>query len=345
MLNGNFGGLNMKGLYSLMAAMALSIAFCSCGKETVASPEPETPNTGELKFDITVADLDPGIDTKAAKKSWQDGDVLFIWFDGWPTYNKDTKYVGIVSPFQLEYKGGKWIPYGPSAEVKQKLKPKGRLTVVYDGLRGIKCSADIDNTAKCSIYYKANLTNAVKVDGVSKKPSIRPMLAYIGRDSYNDNYMYEYNASENTLSAVLTGWKFSTTFRVLVKNDDGQLTGDASKWCLRVTNETTGTDINTIYSFNLSRAMLPDNLNDQYLRFSHNLDNAKGLTAGIQEDDGIAFYYSYLNAENATIKFTLFNTETNEEKSYTVSGKTMNTGSANGGDKCYGVALKHSNFK
>lgn len=335
----------MKGLYSLIAVMALSIAFCSCGKEATVSPAPETTDSDELKFDITVADLDTGVDTKAAKKGWQDGDVLSIWFDGWPTFNKNANYVGIVSPFQLEYKGGKWIPYGPSAEVKKNLKSKGRLTVVYDGLRGIKCSAAIETTSVCSISYKANSTNAVKVNGVSIKPSIRPMLAYIGRDSSNENYMYEYNASENTLSAVLTGWKFSTTFRVLVKNDDGQLTGDASKWCLRVRNETTSEDVNTIYSFNLSRAMLLDNLNDQYLKFSHILDNAKGLTAGIQEDDGIAFYYSYLDAENATIKFTLFNTETKEEKSYTVSGKTMNTGGKSGGSKCYGVALKHSNFK
>ena len=322
--------------------MALSIAFCSCDKETAASPEPETPNTGELKFDITVADLDSGIDTKAAKKGWQDGDVLFIWFDEWPTYDKNKNYIWIVSPLQLVYNGGKWITFGPDADTKRYLKSKGRFTVVYDGLNGIECYASNGDTY---INYIANSTlKAVKVDGVSKKPSIRPMLAYIGSNSLYEHHWYSYDAEKNTLSAELTGWKFKTTFRVLVKNDDGQLTGDASKWCLRVRNETTGTDINTISSFGLYRTPNPNNRQDSYLTLSRNLDYT-GLAAGIQEEDGIAFYYSYLNAENAMIKFTLFNTETNEEKSYTVSGKTMNTGSANGGDKCYGVALKHSSFK
>lgn len=58
----------------------LSLVFASCQKVETSEPTIEDPVNKEIVFEFSVADLSP--DTRAAKKGWEMGDKINIWFDG-----------------------------------------------------------------------------------------------------------------------------------------------------------------------------------------------------------------------------------------------------------------------
>ncbi len=335
------------------AIILAALAAIACSKTSTTVETPAAPGTGALKFEISVADIDG---TKAPKKGWEKGDILNIWFDNWRGYNGD--YTGIsemLPQFMLMYDGSKWNIFGyPSETTIAQLKEEGFITAIYEGTNNTQNYEAYfgDNTANPrSIWFHPKYVevNDTEVGFTKHKIDIRPMQAYTDYNgSVYESSIYKFDKAANTLSVTVRNWVVSTRLRVLVKNDDGGLSGNAADWCMQVIDETNNNYPNTrasiafrIYNPNpyqtttaKDRAALKVGTDNQY-RYTE-----KGYTIGVQEGSDVAFYYDSLTATNATIKFRLINVKSGEIKSYTVTGKTL----ADSG-KCIGIALNHSSFK
>ena len=142
-----------------------------------------------------------------------------------------------------------------------------------------------------------------------------------------------YSYTDGTITANLDNWNFDTMFKVLLKNDNSKLTHSAEKYYLQVKNITTGTYAGTKGAFVVMH-------HDNYPTISDGSSNYYGFAAGVQEADGIAFYYTGLSASSADIQFTLYNGQDETVTTYTATGKTV----ACVATKCIGVAINYSKF-
>ena len=338
------------------ALFLTALAAIACSKTSTAPETPATPDTGTLKFDIRVADLGGTDDTKAPKKGWEKGDILNIWFDNWRGYSGD--YTGIsemLPQFMIQYDGSKWNIFGyPSETTIAQLKGEGFIAAVYEGTNNTQNYEAYfgDNTANPrSIWFHPKYVEVNDTEGgfTKHKIDIRPMQAYTNYNgSALESSIYKFDEAANTLSVTVRNWIVSTRLRVLVKNDDNGLTGDAADWCLQVIDETNNNYPDTRASIlflicNPSSLKTPDPKDRAALKVVTDNNyryNEKGYTIGVQEGDDVAFYYDSLTATDATIKFRLINVKTGEIKSYTVTDKTIDSS-----ENCVGIALKHSSFK
>lgn len=338
------------------AIILAALAAIACSKTSTTVETPAAPDTGALKFEISVADIDGTDGTKAPKKGWEKGDILNIWFDNWRGYNGD--YTGIsemLPQFMIQYDGSKWNIFGyPSETTIAQLNKEGFIAAVYEGTNNtqnytVHVGYTTENPRTICFHPKYMEVKDTEVGFTKNKIDIRPMQAYTRYDgSVYTSSKYDFDKAANTLSVTVRNWVVSTRLRVLVKNDDGGLSGDASDWCMQVVNETDNTYPDTkasiaflIYDPNPRKTPIPKDraslnvVTDYQYRYTE-----KGYTIGVQEGSDVAFYYDSLTATNATIKFRLINVKSGEIKSYTVTGKTL----ADSG-KCIGIALNHSSFK
>lgn len=244
-----------------------------------------------------------------------------------------------------------WLSFGDTIA---QLKEEGFITAIYEGTNTpheykAHIGDNTENPRRIWFYPKYVEVNDTEVGFTKHKIDIRPMQAYTQYDgSVYTSSKYDFDKAANTLSVTVRNWAVSTRLRVLVKNDDGGLSGNASDWCMQVVNETANTYPDTKASIEFlicnpdprktpiykDRASL-NVVTDYQYRYTE-----KGYTIGVQEGSDVAFYYDSLTATNATIKFRLINVKSGEIKSYTVTGKTL----ADSG-KCIGIALNHSSFK
>ena len=124
-------------------------------------------------------------------------------------------------------------------------------------------------------------------------------------------------------------------FKVLIKTH-ASMDKDADYYNLQVKNTSTETLAEsfgawTVYpvgSFNV---------------LSRDLINSRGWTGGVQEADGIAFYYTSFSADHANITFTL-KEYGGATKTYSVTGKTIAATYPDNIDRCVGVALNYTSF-
>ena len=110
--------MNMRaGAFSAAMGMAL---FAACEKV-----ENEIPDLGSgLSFEISVGDFDP--ETRALKKGWEEGDVLYLWFAPITQTEPD---------LSLTYDGKNWN--AGSLRKGCVLGEKGTFNVVYSGNKGV----------------------------------------------------------------------------------------------------------------------------------------------------------------------------------------------------------------
>ena len=148
---------------------------------------------------------------------------------------------------------------------------------------------------------------------------------------YAEGLSYSYSAG--TITADLDNWNFYTTFKVLLKNDNSKLIHSAEKYYLQVKNITTNEYASAKGAFVVVS-------NSNYPTISNGSSNYSGFAAGVQEADGIAFYYNSLSASSADIQFTLYNGQDATITTYTATGKTVECD----GTKCTGVAINYSKF-
>ena len=149
--------------------------------------------------------------------------------------------------------------------------------------------------------------------------------------AYAEGLSYSY--SHGNITANLDNWNFNTMFKVLLKNDNSELIHSAEKYYLQVKNITT----NEYASAKGAIVVMPGSVNPTILNGS---SNDYGFAAGVQEADGIAFYYISLSASSEDIQFTLYNGQDETVTTYTATGKTVACNSK----KCIGVAINYSKF-
>ena len=110
---------------------------------------------------------------------------------------------------------------------------------------------------------------------------------------------------------------------------------DAKDYCLQVHNPAAG-------SYPGCLGAIFTEVSGDYTDFGTGSCNSEGCALGVQEGDGIAFYYSDFSATSADIEFTLIsNIDDYTGPTYTARGKTI---AADSGDSCTGITLKYSQF-
>ena len=286
----------------ILAGFALMAAFSSCNK----SEMPEAATTDGIKLNITVADLSP--ETKAVKKGWENGDRLNLYFEGWnesatsDNYQKEPDMI-------LKYDGSKWQTESQVASLSSRLKSTGgKFTALWESgndLIGYRLKW-YDHAVWYQHSYNRNQYT-----------------------SYNDTYHspmvvhsagVEYTFDGSTLTANISDWIFDTKFKVLVKTEDTGLKGKANDLVLQVKVGETG------YA-NPKGAIV---VNRDYIMFllSNGSSNYIGMQGAVAESDGLAFYYVYCDATASdTIIFSLIDTTDGTTKTYSVSGKTLDSNS------------------
>ena len=286
----------------ILAGFALMAAFSSCNK----SEMPEAATTDGIKLNITVADLSP--ETKAVKKGWENGDKLNLYFEGWnesatsDNYQKEPDMI-------LKYDGSKWQIESQVESLSSRLKSTGgKFTALWESgndLMGYSLKW-YDHAVWYQHSYNRNQYT-----------------------SYNDTYHspmvvhsagVEYTFDGSTLTANISDWIFDTKFKVLVKTEDTGLKGKANDLVLQVKVGETG------YA-NPKGAIV---VNRDYIMFllSNGSSNYIGMQGAVAESDGLAFYYVYCDATASdTIIFSLIDTTDGTTKTYSVSGKTLDSNS------------------
>lgn len=286
----------------ILAGFALMAAFSSCNK----SEMPEAATTDGIKLNITVADLSP--ETKAVKSGWENGDRLNLYFEGWnesATPNNYQKEPDMI----LKYDGSKWQIESQVASLSSRLKSTGgKFTALWESgndLIGYRLKW-YDHAVWYQHSYNRNQYT-----------------------SYNDTYHspmvvhsagVEYTFDGSTLTANISDWIFDTKFKVLVKTEDTGLKGKANDLVLQVKVGETG------YA-NPKGAIV---VNRDYIMFllSNGSSNYIGMQGAVAESDGLAFYYVYCDATASdTIIFSLIDTTDGTTKTYSVSGKTLDSNS------------------
>ena len=286
----------------ILAGFALMAAFSSCNK----SEMPEAATTDGIKLNITVADLSP--ETKAVKSGWVNGDKLNLYFEGWnesATPNNYQKEPDMI----LKYDGSKWQIESQVESLSSRLKSTGgKFTALWESgndLMGYSLKW-YDHAVWYQHSYNRNQYT-----------------------SYNDTYHspmvvhsagVEYTFDGSTLTANISDWIFDTKFKVLVKTEDTGLKGKANDLVLQVKVGETG------YA-NPKGAIV---VNRDYIMFllSNGSSNYIGMQGAVAESDGLAFYYVYCDATASdTIIFSLIDTTDGTTKTYSVSGKTLDSNS------------------
>ena len=303
----------MKKIIYLFAAAATLLA-ASCNK--IETTEQEiTPDA--IQLNIKVANLTGTPDTKAAKTGWVSGDKINIWFDNW---NKTEQEENHIPDMVITYDGSVWKVSSQVSGLSARLKANGKLTALFEGYN--------DLSKYTYNYHNGEWFNPAKVKlAIATYEDVynSPMVAYAQGLSYS--------YSNGTITANLNNWNFDTMFKVLLKNDNSKLIHSAEKYYLQVKNITTGKYAGAKGAFVVMS-------HSNYPTISDGSSNYYGFAAGVQEADGIAFYYRSLSASSANIQFTLYNGQDATIATFTATGKTVECD----GTKCINVAINYSKF-
>ena len=302
----------MKKIFYLLAAAATLLA-ASCNK--IETTEQEiTPDA--IQLNIKVANLTGTPDTKAAKTGWGSGDKINIWFDDW---NYTEKADNHIPDIVITYDGSAWKVSSQVDGLSSRLKASGKLTAVFEGFNDLsKYTYEYYNGER---FKPANVYRGIAGNEVYNGPMVVVAEAL------------SYTYSDGTITANLNNWNFHTRFKVLLKTDNSKLIYSADKYYLQVKHITTGT-----YAKAKGSIVVTPGTNNPTIGLG--AANYKGFAGGVQEADGIAFYYEYLSASDADIQFTLYNSEDATVTTYTATGKTV----ACVATKCIGVAINYSKF-
>lgn len=170
----------------LMAAAVAAFGISSCSKELEETTTQE--EAKELILDITVANLDGSVETRAVKKDWEVGDRINIWFDS---------HMGKIPDMVIKYDGAEW--HRDLSAAVSGLTPEaesGRIKYCYDG------SNDL------SKYTYGDLNGQ----------PVTANLLYC-----NDTWYHApeyYTISDNVLSLSLMAWIIRSEFQVVIPSID-----------------------------------------------------------------------------------------------------------------------------
>ena len=304
----------MKKIIYLFAAAATLLA-ASCNK--IETTEQEiTPDA--IQLNIKVANLTGTPDTKAAKTGWVSGDKINIWFDDW---NNTEPKENHIPDMVITYDGSVWKVSSQVSGLSARLKANGKLTALFEGYN--------DLSKYTYQYYDGEWFHPAIV-----KPAIANYSTVYNSPMVVTAVGLSYTYSDGTITANLDDWNFDTMFKVLLKNDNSKLTHSADKYYLQVKNITA----NNYAAAKGAIVVTPGSVNPS---IGNGSSNSRGFAAGVQEADGIAFYYIELSASSADIQFTLYNGQDATITTYTATGKTVTPNTK----KCTYVAINYSKFQ
>ena len=300
--------------YHLAAAATLLAASCNKIETTEQEITPDA-----IQLNIKVANLTDTPDTKAAKTGWGSGDKINIWFDDW---NLKEKAENHIPDMVITYNGSVWKVSSQVSGLSARLNANGKLTALFEGYNDLsKYTYNYDNDG-CEWFHPAKVKPAIATyQEVYNSPMV---VTAVG---------LSYSYTDGTITANLDNWNFYTMFKVLLKKDNSKLIYSAEKYYLQVKNITT----NKYARAKGAIVVMPGSVNPTILNGS---SNNYGFAAGVQEADGIAFYYISLSASSEDIQFTLYNGQDETVTTYTATGKTVACNSK----KCTGVAINYSKF-
>lgn len=299
----------MKKIYILLASAAALLA-ASCNK--IEAPIPGG-SSSEIKLNVTVSGFG-GSDTKAAKTGWVSGDKINIWFDDW---NYTTKTENHVPDMIISYDGSAWAISSQVEGLSSRLKtPGGKLTAVYEGFNDL-------SKYDCRWYNNMEWFHPASY----KHPDANYDTAY-----HNSMVVYKegnsYSFDGTTLTANLDNWNFATQFKVLIKGST-LLAGESYLQVKKAGKE----------EYAQTNGAFVVRPNTEYPEIGNGSSNYKGFAGGVQEADGIAFYYTSLSATGEDIEFNLYNVNT-KVATFTAAGKTVSCTSS----KCVNIAINYSSF-
>ena len=303
----------MKKTIYIAAAALLCAAAVSCQKVENAPAAEQN----EITFNFTISS--PSADTKAAKTGWVSGDKLNVWFDG---NGKEQTVPDLI----LTYNGSSWDAGTLRAGVQEGLKASGALMLLYEGYN------DISSTYYTYVWYNGEWFTPLETNNEFtgyKDTDASPLVVY----AIHQHYTY----AANTVTASISDWRFDTQFKVLIKNDDLNMTKAASEYFLQVKDE----DDN----YPEAKGAWIVNPGLPSATIGSGSSNYRGFSRGVQEADGIAFYYAsfkttgYDEDAKKDVIFRLYDGSATI-KSYTAADKKISTTYT----ACTGVALQYSKF-
>lgn len=298
----------MKKIYILLASAAALLA-ASCNK--IEAPIPGG-SSSEIKLNVTVSGFG-GSDTKAAKTGWVSGDKINIWFDDW---NLKSQTENHVPDMVISYDGSAWAISSQVEGLSSRLKnPGGNLTAVYEGFNDL-------SKYTYQWYNRGEWFNPAN-----------EYLADANNRAYHNSMVVHkecnsYSYDGTTLTANLDNWVFTTGFKVLIKGST--LSADESYLQVKKAAKDEYADAKGAF------VVCPGSV---YPGISNGSSNYKGFAGGVQEADGIAFYYESLSASGEDIEFNLYNGST-KVATFTAKGKTVSCEST----KCVNIAINYSSF-
>lgn len=305
----------MKRLSIIVVTAIAALLSASCNKsiETPMVPAPQD----SIILDLDIAGF--AGDTKAVKNGWADGDKLNLWFDDW---NYTAQENNSTPDLVITYDGSKWTA-GALASGRS-LKPSGKFSVLYEGGNDLSASYSYWSNGQCFEYP------AQWVAEIGKRVNYYHMICR------EENVGYTY--SGNKLTAAIADWYTPSAFKVLVKGLDPAAAGNYALQTVDVTNSGAEKYPDTFGGF----CVVPGS---EFPEFSNLSGNYKGGVVGVPDADGVAFYYSSCDFNNATVEFRLFKKDADGNfvrtaKAPKFTGKTLKTD----GKSIKGIVIDNSKF-
>ena len=303
-------------IIAVTAIAALLSASCNKSIETPVVPAPQD----SIILDLAIAGFEGTGDTKAVKNGWAVGDKLNLWFDDW---NYTEKANNPTPDLVITYDGKKWTA-GALASGRS-LKPSGKFSVLYEGGNDLSESRSYWHVGSQCFEYPAQW-----VAEIGKRVNYYHMICR------KENVGYTY--SGNKLTAAIADWYTPSAFKVLVKGLDPAAAGNYALQTVDVTNSGAEKYPDTFGGF----CVVPGS---EFPEFSNLSGNYKGGVVGVPDADGVAFYYSSCDFNNATVEFRLFKKNASGDFVRTANakftGKTLKTD----GKKTIGVVIENSKFE
>ena len=276
---------------------------------------------GSIILDLDIAGFEGTGDTKTVKKGWATGDKLNLWFDDW---NYTEKANNPTPDLVITYDGSKWTAGELAAG--RSLRPSGKFSVLYEGGNDLSESRSYWHVGSQCFEYPAQWVAEI---GAS--------VNYYHMICRKENVGYTY--SGNKLTAAIADWYTPSAFKVLVKGLDPAAAGNYALQTVDVTNSGAEKYPDTFGGF----CVVPGSEFPGFLNLS---GSYKGGVVGVPDADGVAFYYSSCDFNNATVEFRLFKKDADGNfvrtaKAPKFTGKTLKTD----GKSIKGIVIDQSKFK
>lgn len=289
----------MKKIFALMSAAVLALGFTACSSDAEETIEGGV--SKQLKLNITVSNLNEEAGTRAVKTDWENGDQINIWYDSNVTQNPD---------LVIKYNGHSWA-IDETAEVSGATpsSASGSLRAVY--VQGGLAQTSRYNNLSSFFGYPCASFDAAYSTTYMNGSRLRMATPLISTDK--SSYTYD----SETLTTELNAWSFSYTNNAQVV----------------ITNLPSGT-----WVLKCDKLMPRTGFGFGDGNFSTSNTEVNSYTLASDNADGKAFLF-YVYTASGDFTFTLYDIDTDTSKTYTATGKTLDTSG-----KLNAIKINYSKF-